>query len=197
VPSDAPKVDTSGAVARQARRMQQQQQPNSLANIPNVLPPRPGQAQPQQPAAPTTGAGTRGFIIEVICTTPRADAGSFVLNNFVNKLGTMKSSNPAVNYATKFVEEPLIQSVGTVAAGQVGRPNNAVVRLPGALGGGPPVLPGALGGQAAAPGAEQPKFDPNEDPVTKENMSSDQRVTIRMMVQLDPPKSENHTASAQ
>jgi type IV pilus assembly protein PilM len=193
VPSIAPKVETSGAVARQSRRQQQQNPSASLANIPNALPvgPRPGQPQA---AAPVTGAGTRGFIVEIICTTPRADAGSFVLNNFVNKLGTMKSTNPAVNYATKFVEEPLIQPVGTVTAGPAARQVNNI--LPGALGG-QPVLPGALGGQAPAAAAEQPKFNPNEDPVTKEDMTSDQRVTIRMMVQLDPPKPENPTASAQ
>jgi len=115
-------------------------------------------------------------------------------------LQAMKSTNPAVNYLVKpkFVQEPLIQPVGTVAAGQLSaRPMNNI--LPGALSGQPPVLPGALGGPApaAAPGAEQPKFNPNEDPVTKEDMSGDQRVTIRMMVQLDPPKPEGGTASAQ
>jgi len=198
VPSIAPKVDPNGNVAKQQAHRLQSSGSQSLAGIPNVLPPMPGRGGAQAaPAAPDTGAGTRGFIVEIICTTPRADAGSFVLNNFVNKLASMKSTNPAVNYKAKFVNEPLIQPVGTQAANnQLARPANSI--LPGALGGGQAVLPGALGGQPGGAAAEKNKFDPNEDPITKENMSSDSRVTIRMMVQLDPPKpAENPTASAQ
>jgi len=163
----------------------------SLANIAAALPTLPGRGQPQQAAAaPTTGAGTRGFIVEIVCTTPRADAGSFVLQKFVTKLQTMKSTNPAVNYSVKsdFVKGPFIQPVGSVATGQTAaRPVNTMIAArPGEIG---------FGGRAPAQptAAEKPKFNPNEDPVTKEDMSSDQRATIRMMVQLDPPKPENST----
>ena len=39
----------------------------------------------------------------------------------------------------------------------------------------------------AVPAVEQPKFNPNLDPLTGEDMSADIRVTIRMMVVLDQP----------
>src|SRR5262249_37299533 len=116
-----------------------------------------------------------------------ADAGSFVLQHFVNKLQTMKSSNAAVSYAVKpdFVKGPFVSPVGTMATGQTAaRPTNSVIAArPGEIGF------GAMSpGQPAAGAAEKPKFNPNEDPVTKEDMSADQRAIIRMMVQLDPPK---------
>jgi type IV pilus assembly protein PilM len=189
VASIAPKVDPNGAVAKQARRIQQQ--PDSLANIARVLPTIPKPGSPATPAAtPDTAAGQHGFIVEIVCTTPRADGGTFVLNNFVSKLRTMKSSSPSVNYLAKFVNEPFTQPVGSVNTGMMaGRPANNMFAAR------PNDGFGAVAPSQAAP--EQPKFNPNEDPITKEDMSADTRVTIRMMLVLDPPKpADNTTASA-
>jgi hypothetical protein len=59
--------------------------------------PSPMVAPPPQaaPAAPTA-ATQRGFVIEIICTTPNANGASFVLAQFVSKLKTLNSSNPDV-----------------------------------------------------------------------------------------------------
>jgi len=177
VQSIAPKVDANGGVSK-ANANRRAAAPVNVAAIPMVMPvaPKPGAAA----AAPAdTGGPLRGFVIEVICTTPRSDGGSFVLNNFVNKLANLKRSDPgSVSYAVKVVKEPFTQQVGTVAS-------NGIVG--GARGGGFRPAQGLGANGQPPPGPEQPKFDPNQDPQTKEDMSADTRVTIRMMVVLDPP----------
>ena len=132
-----------------------------------------------------------------------------MLDNFVSKLNTLSPSNPLVNYAVKKVVEPFSMKLA-------GDPNSPQPGFgaPGGAGGGfvPPRtgigsdLGGGAGGyrpNGLAPGAftppvpgatgvpgspDQPVFDPTKDPATGEDMSNDTRVTVRMAVLIDPPK---------
>ena len=147
------------------------------------------------PAAPAAGNGQRGFIIEIICVTPKAEGASYVLNNFVSKL--QKMSPPAgtrASYEVKKVIEPLSISLGSdPTVQQSGGPRggnklpqiqydmnfvNPRAALPG--------TPGALAGIAPAGAPVQKQFNPLEDPVTGEDMSKDTKVTIKMLIVLDP-----------
>ena len=133
-------------------------------------------------AAP--GVKQRGFLIEIVCTTPKAGGASFVLDRFVSKLAALKSSNPEVNYAIAKVEAPFSMRVGNDPS--MGAAGGAGARGFGAPAYAPPpptVTPGAPGTPD-----QPPAFDPTKDPATGEDMSNDTRVTIRMAVILDPMK---------
>lgn len=174
--SIAPKIsNTAGTAAPVNRPMAGRVQllPNTLGGA------RPGGGAA---AAPTPqGPGQRGFVVEIICTTPRADAASYVLNNYVNKLVKLKSSNPQVSYKIDRVVAPSARPVGTSGVTQQSRQpvNSFMVTRPGV---------GGAGAMAPAPAADaKPAFNPNEDPLTGEDMSADQLVTVKLMVTLDPP----------
>ena len=150
-------------------------------------------------AAPA-GPKQRGFVIEIICTTPNAQGASFVLSQFVSKLKTLKSSNPDVNYKVDKVDAPssmLLRNDPQMAAQAVnpgGGFNNGGFN-PSPFGRSmyrgsrempiapppPPATPGA-NGQPAGP----PPFDPLKDTVTGEDMGGDTRVIVRLSVVLDP-----------
>jgi type IV pilus assembly protein PilM len=136
-------------------------------------------AMPNGPeAAAPDAAKQRGFIIEIVCTTPRAGGASFVLDHFVSKLMDLKPSNEGVNYAVKKAEAALTMRLGndTSAAGGRGL-------------GGQGTSAGGAGFIPPAGTADQPTaFDPMKDPATGEDMSNDTRVTVRIAVVLDPPK---------
>jgi hypothetical protein len=169
-------------------------------------PPRPIPNMPGAPGAAAAAAAAQppkhGYIIEIKCTTPRSDGPTFVLNKFVTQLQKMTSSSPAtVSYAVERVVEPYfgpLSETHTPAAGpRAQMPFGGGGRLPGALGGAPaPMPPLNIPGRAPEPplrGAAQPgvangapAFDPMQDPVTHEDMSSDIRVTVKMVVVLDP-----------
>ncbi|HEY8751856.1 MAG TPA: type IV pilus assembly protein PilM [Tepidisphaeraceae bacterium] len=176
VASIAPKFGSNGTINRTTAG--RQIQGTNLANIPPAIF-IPGGAQ--NAAAAPAGGPLRGYVIDVICTTPRPDGASYVLNNFVSKLEKLQSSTPLVNYAVKKVREPYFTPVGNVTqAGGGARPANNMF-----AGGARPGAMGAMNPAVAA--VEQPKFNPNLDPRTGEDMSADIRVTIRMMVVLDQP----------
>ena len=65
--------------------------------------------QMQNGTAAAAGAGPkeRGFVIEIICTTPNASGASFVLDRFVSKLKTLTSSNSDVKYQVDKVDAPV------------------------------------------------------------------------------------------
>lgn len=165
-------------------------------------------AAPRGPANTDTGATPagpkqRGFVIEIICTTPNAQGASFVLSQFVSKLKTLKSSNADVSYKVDKVDAPssmLLRNDPQMAS-------QSVNPAPGSNGGGfnpppfsrggfrggfrgretfPPTSPpdtSGANGQSGAP----PAFDPLKDTVTGEDRGDDTRVIVRMSVVLDPP----------
>jgi type IV pilus assembly protein PilM len=167
---------------------------------------------PNQPAP--AGPPQRGFVIEMICTTPNAGGASYVLSNLVAKLKQLKSSDPDVDYKVDKVEAPVWmqlkndqgyiqlqqqqqqllqqqQQSAASAAGGFGQPGGFAAR--------PPAQPGA-----AAPGTtnpatpdQPPAYDPTKDPQTGEDIGNDWRVTIRMSVLLDPPKPPPGTPGGQ
>jgi type IV pilus assembly protein PilM len=152
----------------------------------------------------TAGPKQRGFVIEIVCTTPNAGGASFVLDNFVSKLNTLNSSNPLVSYAVKKVVEPFSMKL----AGDPNSPQPGFGAGGGAGGGFIQPRPGVgsdIGGGGYRPGGltpgaytppapgnpgspDQPAFDPTKDPATGEDMSNDTRVTVRIAVLIDPPK---------
>jgi len=145
-------------------------------------------------AAPTTPK--HGFVIEVICTTPRSDGPTYVLDKFVTKLLKMTSTSPNVSYAVERAIAPV--SVTLANDRGVSAPAPPGLRMPGGFGmplNRQMVAPGGLSQppmrQPAASGAAAPSFDPMQDPVTKEDMSADIRVTVKMVVTLDPPPPPN------
>ena len=166
--------------------------------------PMPGFGKPATPQPNANGPAQRGFVVEVVCTTPMADGASYVLNSFVSRLNSLSPSNPQVSYAVKKVIEPFSVTVGNDTQGGVRQLNRATplnigipqVGIPqlerGAAGRNPPVpVPGA-------PGANQPPaFNPLQDPATGEDMSNDTRCTVRMLVVLDPPKAQPNGGVAQ
>ena len=58
----------------------------------------------RRPATPA--AAQRGFVVEVICTTPNAGGASYVLTAFVNKLKKLTSSDKDVNFKIDKVVVP-------------------------------------------------------------------------------------------
>jgi type IV pilus assembly protein PilM len=160
--------------------------------------------KPATPQAATAGPAQRGFVVEVVCTTPKADGASFVLNNFVSQLAKLSPSNPQVSYVVKKVIEPFSETVGNDLGGVRQPKVNAIPGIPQV--GMPPVgltgTPRATGirGNPAVPGVpgavnQAPAFDPLQDPGTGEDMSNDTRCTIRMLVVLDPPKPQPGTVA--
>ena len=148
-------------------------------NRPNRFMPTP-QLQPQQPAAP--GNAQRGFVVEIICTTPKADGASFVLNTFCANLQKLTTSDPQVSYAIKKVIEPYSLQLGSDPDMHQGQQAEV------------PRARGFDRRAAQQPEADQqngpPPFNPLEDPATGEDMSNDTRVTVRLVVILDPAKPE-------
>lgn len=156
------------------------------------------------PAGGATGAKERGFVIEIICTTPNASGASFVLDRFVSKLKTLTSSNPDVKYQVDKVDAPssmplrndptLGTQAGNIGAGRynpspygMGRRSIYDDRAPTPM---PMARPAPLPpGTTAVPGetGAPEVFDPLKDTVTGEDMGNDTRVTVRMSVILDPP----------
>ena len=121
VASIAPKFGSNGAINRTTAGRQMQGA--------SFIPPAifiPGAAQ--NTAAPSAGGPLRGYVIDVICTTPRPDGASYVLSNFVSKLEKLQSSTPLVNYAVKKVREPYFTPVGNVTMAGGGAPNQQHVR---------------------------------------------------------------------
>jgi type IV pilus assembly protein PilM len=157
---------------------------------------RPGFNMANANAAPGASK-SRGFMIEIVCTTPKAGGASFVLDNFVSKLVAMKSSNPEVIYKVEKVQAPFSMRLGndaTMGGAGTGGFNPASSFNPaGGAGRGFGTTgfnPGGVGatGATATGTPDQPVFDPMKDPVTGEDMSNDTRVTIRMAITLDPGK---------
>lgn len=155
----------------------------------------PMQAQNGAAAAPG-GAKERGFVIEIICTTPNAGGASFVLDRFVNKLKALTSSNQDVKYQVDKVDAPssvILRNDPTLAAqvanGGAGRYTPYDGQRGGVYGNRMPMPQPVAPGVSAAPGqpGAPPVFDPLKDTVTGEDMGNDTRVTIRMSVILDPP----------
>lgn len=159
-------------------------------------------------AAAATGPKERGFIVEIICTTPNAGGASFVLDRFVSKLKTLTSSNSDVKYQIDKVDAPssmLLRNDPTLAsqAGNMGgvRYTPTPYATPydgqrgGLYGGRMPVPQSVPPGVPAVPGVP-PVFDPLKDTVTGEDMGNDTRVTVRMSVIIDPPPAApaNNTA---
>jgi type IV pilus assembly protein PilM len=118
----------------------------------------------------------RGFIIELVCTTPKAGGASYVLDHLVNKLHLQRKDGD-VKYKVDKVEEPFSVRLGSEAPAAPGAAPPSAYTPAGRLG-----QPGA----PVDPNAAVDAFDPMKDPVTGEDMSSDTRVTIRMSVLLDP-----------
>ena len=173
-----------------------------------------GMAMPAPQPTPEEGAAAgpkqRGFVIEVVCTTPNADGASFVVRNFSPKLQSMKSSAPTqVNYAVKKVYIPSKMKLGDDPnlQAEIQAATAGAMDLTGGGGG----LVGGGGGFTGRGGrlgygrgrgnfnpvpnpiapattgpADQAQFNPLEDPATHEDMSNDTRVVVRMAVILDP-----------
>jgi type IV pilus assembly protein PilM len=133
---------------------------------------------PGPDAATPDAAKQRGFIIEIVCTTPKAGGASFVLDHFVKKLTDLKRSADGVNYEVKKAEAALTMRLGNDITSPGGRAFSAQGTNPGGTGFTPPT---------GAPD-QPPAFDPMKDPATGEDMSNDTRVTVRIAVVLDPPK---------
>ena len=153
------------------------------------------QATPEGEAA--AGPKQRGFVIEVLCTTPNAEGASYVLSTFVARLKTLTSGNPQVSYAIDKVVEPSFMKLGSSdQSGQSGQPTGFSGRTSSGLGlrgramggrgnyGGGGFNPGAA---AATTTPAEPEFNPMQDPATGEDMSDDTQVTVRLTVLLDPP----------
>jgi type IV pilus assembly protein PilM len=135
-------------------------------------PPAMNEAGVAQPEA----VKNRGFVIEIVCTTPKAGGASFVLANFVKKLSALKSSNPELNYAVMKAQAALTMQLKN-------DPAMVSARALGQQG----FNPAEAGLTPGAPD-QPPAFDPLKDPATGEDMGNDTRVTVRIAVVLDPPK---------
>jgi type IV pilus assembly protein PilM len=159
------------------------------------------QAAPAEGAAAPTTPKQRGFFVEIVCTTPNANGASYVLGSFVSKLGAMTSSSPEANYAIKRVIEPVFSKLGDDPnlqksaqpggfgrQGLIGRRGQRDFGRFAQPGFNPRGQPGAINPVPTTNPAEPEQFDPLKDPATGEDMSKDTRVTIRMLVLLDPPK---------
>ena len=169
-----------------AQRMLQQQPSRTRTQLVMPTPAPAAAGQPQ--GAPKQ----RGFVVEIVCTTPMASGASFVLNTFVKKLQALSPSNPHVSYSVP--KEKVIEPLSTLLGSD---PN---MKAGPDLGGYMPANRMSRGDQyrpTSAGAPEKPKFNPLEDPATKEDMSNDTRVTIRMCVLLDPPKAPANGAVAQ
>lgn len=166
-----------------------------------MLMPNPGQAN-NAAGADQAAAKTRGFVIEIICTTPNAGGASYVLSTLVPKLQALKPSDLDVNYRVDKVEaprslqlkdDPNVARLGTGASGTSGfGAGGYSANGFGGHGGGfapsPSIYSTTPGATTGAPGTStEPPYDPLKDPVTGEDMSNDTQVTIRMSVLLDPP----------
>jgi type IV pilus assembly protein PilM len=162
-------------------------------------------AQPGAPGAtPAPGEKLRGFVVEIICTTPNAGGASYVLSSLVTKLQALKSSNGDVDYKVDKVEAPASMqlkndptlataaaSAASAASGGGGYSPNGGLGGFGQSGGfGRPAVPapGAPGATNPATPEQPAVYDPLKDPLTGEDIGNDTRVTIRMSVLLDPPK---------
>ena len=159
-------------------------------------------AAPQQQANPDAGTAAvknRGFVIEILCTTPKAGGASFVLDRFVSKLKTLTPSNKDVNYKVLKVQAPFSMRLGSepTPGGALTPPTPFGQGFGGAsdMGNGRVSAGGVGAGVAGATGAtgtgatdQPPPFDPLQDPATGEDMRNDTRVTVRMAVVLDPVK---------
>ena len=160
--------------------------------------PMPGMGM--KPATPQAAAGPaqRGFVVEIVCTTPMADGPSYVLNSFVAKLATLNPTNPQVSYAVKKIIEPFSVTVASDTQGNV-RQNRAPTNIGIPQIGIPRIGMPANPANPGAPGAaNQPlPFNPLQDPATGEDMSNDTRCTVRMLVVLDPPKPQAAGSVAQ
>ena len=158
------------------------------------------QAAPAEGTAAPTTPKQRGFLVEIICTTPNANGASYVLSSFASKLGTLTSSSPEANYVIKRVIEPVFSKLGDDPSlqksaqpgfgrqGLIGRGGPRDFGRFAQPGFNPRGQPGAINPVPATNPAEPAQFDPLKDPATGEDMSKDTRVTIRMLVLLDPPK---------
>jgi type IV pilus assembly protein PilM len=165
----------------------------SRMSMPNTPAPAPAGGGTAAPAAPAQ----RGFVIEIICTTPNAGGASFVLAQFVNKLKALTSTNPDVNIKVDKVvvpssmllkNDPLLASQASNPSGGYNPNAGGFGQRPGMYGRPGSVPTPATGAPTAAgqPTAPAP-FDPLQDTVTGEDMGSDTRVTVRLSVLLDPP----------
>lgn len=151
------------------------------------------------PPPPPTGDQTpavkqRGFVIEVVCITPNEGGAGYIVNALRPKLLAMQPSNSQqVNYVVKKVivptsiqlgSDPNLQSTG----GAVGYQGGSYLSGRGRRGAYvEPVAP------TTTPAEE---FNPLQDPATKEDMSKDYRVVVRMAVLLDvPPPSAGASGS--
>jgi len=154
----------------------------------------PPTATPDQSGA--AAVKQRGFVIEVVCTTPNAGGAGFVVETLRPRLLAMQPSNAQVNYvvkkvivpsSTQLASDPTLQQQqsGGTAAYQGG---NVYGR--GRRGYNPePVVP------TTTPVEE---FNPLQDPATKEDMSKDYKVIVRIAVLLDvPPATPGNTGGNQ
>ncbi|HEY2586605.1 MAG TPA: type IV pilus assembly protein PilM [Tepidisphaeraceae bacterium] len=155
------------------------------------------QPNPNQPAA--GGPAQRGFVVEIVCTTPNGGGASYVLSNLVAKLKQLKSSDPDVDYKVDKVEAPVsmqlkndpayvqLQAAVAQAATNAANANNAYGQPAGGFR--PPApAPGTATPAGTNPADQQPAYDPTKDPITGEDLGNDTRVKIYMSVLLDPPK---------
>jgi type IV pilus assembly protein PilM len=145
--------------------------------------------------APVAGAGQHGFIIEVVCLTPKSDGASYVLNKFVSQLQQMcpPDGSHASSEVKKVIEtggmsvgsDPSLQQSGALRANSMPQVqiDAGVVNPHAAM----PGNPGALAGVAPMAAQVKKVFNPLEDPVTGEDMSKDTKVFVKLLVIVDPP----------
>ncbi|HSU69153.1 MAG TPA: hypothetical protein VLJ39_19875, partial [Tepidisphaeraceae bacterium] len=166
-----------------------------------------------QPANAAEGAAptgkTRGFVMEIVCVTPKAAGASFVLDKFVSKLPALVSSNPDVSYKVIKAQVPVSMKLGAespqtpgggfnrppVGAGGFGAGGFSEGRGAPGAGFGRPTFGAPQPGTPAPGTPDQPAaFDPLQDPTTGEDMRDDTRVIVRLAVELDPGKKDQAAA---
>ena len=201
-----PSADVGGGAAGGGR--------NSFMNNPRLMGRFRGRGMPtpQQPTTPTNpeeanaaaAPKQRGFVIEVICTTPNSLGPSYVLDTFVTNLRkrTPNAPNPPVGYSIVRAAEPSSVKLGTTMQDQVS-PAASFNSSSGLRGYG-----GARGysnnprqnfrqfTEPPTTGPAPEQYNPMQDPATGEDMSNDTQATVRMLVILDPPPPTTQPAAA-
>lgn len=150
-----------------------------------------GRGRMYVPPPPPTGDQSaaavkqRGFVIEVVCITPNEGGAGYLVDALRPKLLAMQPSNSQqVNYVVKKVIVPSSMQLGSDPNLQQQLSNGGVPYQGGGFSGRgrrgyvEPVAP------TTSPAEE---FNPLQDPTTKEDMSKDYRVVVRMAVLLDVP----------